>query len=38
MDENFKFQLWFGSSTLSPTDFEDAQYTLDVGKWGRDHV
>ncbi|MNV29081.1 hypothetical protein D3C71_1202920 [compost metagenome] len=36
-DENFKFELTFNASTLTPTDFEDSQYTLDLGKWERDH-
>lgn len=38
MDENFKFELSFSASTLTPTDFEDTQYSLDLGKWESDHI
>lgn len=36
VDENFKFTLSFTAPSLSPTDFEDTTYTLDLGKWERD--
>ncbi len=38
LDENFKFTLAFTASTLTPTEFEDTTYTLDLGKWERDVI
>ncbi len=36
-DENFKFQLSFTASTLTPTEFEDPSHRLDLGLWERDY-
>lgn len=38
LDETFKFTLAFTASTLTPTEFEDTTYTLDLGQWERDVI
>lgn len=37
-DENFKFELSFTASTLTPTEFEDPTHRLDLGLWERDYA
>jgi hypothetical protein len=38
LDEHFKFELSFTAAPLTPTEFEDATYRLNLGLWERDDV
>lgn len=38
LDEHFKFELSFTAAPLTPTEFEDATYRLNLGLWERADV